>query len=209
MPRAATSLAEILGARHVVRGIAGSPKPAGRWSLDALRGGVAELRAAGAGAQLTAALLAVRDAQRGGEAAAWITSAASSFYPPDAARAGIDLGALIVVRLERREGIPRAADRLLRSGGVGIVVLDLVSCGGSAPLAPAQASRLAGLARRHGAAALLLAPGGGSGAGSLVSLGGEARRLRGGPLEIRALRDKRGGAPLRHVEPCRGPAGLR
>jgi hypothetical protein len=210
MPRTVTSLAELLDARHVVRGVAGCPRPAGRWSLEALRGRLVEIRAASASGQLTAALLAVRDAQRRGEVAAWVTSERSSFYPPDAARAGVDLDALIVVRLEGAERIPRAADRLLRSGAVGAVVLDLASDERGAGLKAPQASRLAGLARKHDAAVLLLGAGGEEGGlGPLVSLCGEARRLRGGGLEIRALRDKRGAASLRHVEPCRGPAGLR
>jgi hypothetical protein len=209
MSRPATSLAEILGARHVARGVAGCPRPASRWSLDALAGRLVEIRAASASAQLTAALFAVRDAQAKGEIAAWLTSERSSFYPPDAARAGIDLDALIVIRLSDADRIPRAADRLIRSGAVGLAVLDLASDGGATAFSAPAASRLAGLARRHESAVLLLPARRAESLGPLVSLCGEARRLPDGRLELRAIRDKRGASELRHVEACRGPAGLR
>ncbi len=209
MSRSPASLAEILDARHVARGIAGCPRPASRWSLDALAGRLVEIRGASASAQLTAALLAVRDAQARGEIAAWATAERSSFYPPDAARAGIDLGALIVVRLKDAAQIPRAADRLIRSGAVGLVVLDLASDGAPADVPAPVAARLAGLARKHFAAVLLLPACGAESLGPLVSLCGEARRLGDGRVELRAIRDKRGASGLRHVEPCRGPAGLR
>ena len=55
----------------------------------------------------------------------WVTSAESFFYPPDVARGGTDLAALVVVRLAERRSIPRAGEKLLRSGGFGVVVLDL------------------------------------------------------------------------------------
>jgi recombination protein RecA len=211
MPRPAPSLADIVGARHVDRGAALCPRPASRWSLDSLAGRLVELAAKEASAHVTAAFTVVRGAQRRGEIAAWITSTESGFFPPDAAAAGVDLDALIVVRLEAAEQIPRAADRLIRSGALGLAVLDLGSDGrADAPFPAAYASRLAGLARTHGTAVLLLTGAGRTAdLGPLVSLRSEARRRGAREIEIRALRDTRGGVGLRHVEPCRGPAGLR
>jgi len=211
MPRAVSSLAEILDARYVDRGVARSPRPAPRWCLEALAGRLVELGAEEAPAQLTAAFTAVLDAQRRGEIAAWVTSSRSSFFPPDAAEAGVDLDTLIVIRLSAAADIPRAADRLIRSGALGLAVLDLASDdGAAAPFPAAYESRLAGLARAHGTAVILLTDGDrGMRLGPLVSLRGEARRRGAHQLEIRALRDKRGAAGMRHVEPCRGPAGLR
>ena len=211
MPRPALSLADIVGARHVDRGAALCPRPASRWSLDSLAGRLVELVAAEASAHVTAAFTAVLDAQRRGEIAAWLTSAQSGFFPPDAAAAGVDLDALIVVRLSAAADIPRAADRLIRSGALSLAVLDLGSTERAAePFPAAYASRLAGLARTHGTAVILLTGAGRkAGLGPLVSLRGEARRRGALELEIRALRDKRGRAGMRHVEPCRGPAGLR
>jgi recombination protein RecA len=212
MPRPVSSLADILEARYVDRGAARSLRPAPRWCLEALAGRLVELGATEAPAQITAAFFAVLDAQRHGEIAAWVTSARSSFFPPDAAAAGVDLDALIVVRLSAVAQIPRAADRLIRSGALGLAVLDLASDeGAAAPPFPAPyEARLAGLARAHNTAVILLTDGDREmHLGPLVSLRGEARRRGAHQLEIRALRDKRGAAGMRHVEPCRGPAGLR
>ena len=211
MSRPVSSLADILDARYVDRGVARTPRPAPRWSFEALAGRLVELGAGAAPAQLTAAFTMVLDAQRRGEIAAWVTAVHSSFFPPDAAAAGIDLDALIVVRLAAAAEIPRAADRLIRSGALGLAVLDLSSGkGAAAPFPQAYESRLAGLARLHGTAVILLTDADlGTRLGPLVSLRGEARRRGALELEIRALRDKRGAVGMRHVEPCRGPAGLR
>jgi recombination protein RecA len=211
MARPVSSLAELVGSRRVDRGAALCPRPASRWSLDALAGRLAEIGAKDAPAQLTAAFTAVLAAQRRGEIAAWLTSSQSGFFPPDAAAAGIDLDALIVVRLPAAADIPRAADRLIRSGALGLAVLDLASdAGAAAPFPAPYEARLAGLARAHGTAVLLLTPPGRAAElGPLVSLRSEARRREARELEIRFVRDKRGGAGVRHVEPCRGPAGLR
>ena len=51
----------------------------------------------------------------GAEAArAWITDRRSSFFPLDAAAAGIDMESLVVARLPGVRDVPRAADRLAR-----------------------------------------------------------------------------------------------
>jgi hypothetical protein len=75
-------------------------------------------------------------------------SVESFFYPPDAARGGTDLSALVVVRLVKAESISRAGEKLLRSGGFGVVVLDL----GAADIPMPLQTRLTGLAHRHHAA---------------------------------------------------------
>jgi len=120
-----------------------TPAVAAEWSTAALAGRLAELSAAGAAATLTLAFALVLDAQQRGEPAVWITTTGSSFFPPDAAAGGVDLDALVVVRVATAPQMFRAADRLARSGGFGLLVLDL---GDRAHMpAPAQ-TRLAGLA---------------------------------------------------------------
>jgi recombination protein RecA len=180
-----------------------------------------ELSSDAAGAALTLGLRLVRDAQLEGEPAAWITEDSSSFFPPDAAEGGIDLDALTVVRLRDARSALRAADLLLRSGGFGLVVLDL---GGRADLPMAAQSRLAALVRKHQSALLFLTEKGpqAPSLGSLVSLRAEALRRRssggGFPIhfdcELRVLKDKRLGSSWQHHswqhhEVCRAPAGLR
>jgi recombination protein RecA len=180
------------------------------WSLPDLSGRLVELSASADAAQLTAAFGLVLEAQLGGDRAAWVMLEPSSFFPPDAAEGGIDLDALPVVRVPDAHRAGRAADHLVRSGGFGLVVLDL----GSEVLPVAVLTRLLGLARQQDVTVLLLTKKAHDRPSlhSLISLRAEARcERRDGrdTLCIRVLKDKRGGPGWTHVETCRGPAGLR
>jgi hypothetical protein len=97
----------------------------GEWSLPQVAGRFAEISGSEATAVLTLAFGLVRDAQGRGEPVAWATATESSFYPPDTAQLGVDLAALVVVRVPKADAIARAGEKLLRSGGFGLVVLDL------------------------------------------------------------------------------------
>ena len=201
-----------------------------RFALAELAGRLVELSGDGASAALTLAMRLVLDAQQAGEPVAWLGSDEHTFYPPDAAESGIDLDALLVVRIA--EGIagpkPRAkagaaepplgqrlasaAERLLRSGAFGLVVLDL---GKAAALSQPMQSRLLGLAQRHHAAVLCLTQKaeGSASLGSLVSLHAQAVRVWLGKerfaCELRVLKDKRRGPVWSEREVYRGPLGLR
>jgi recombination protein RecA len=164
----------------------------------------------GTSASLTPAFELVLEAQRQGEPVAWVTPRESSFYPPDAAEGGVDLEALVVVRVSDARAVPRAADRLVRSGGFGLIILDLANAAIPTPLQ----ARLAGLAQKHHAALVCLTEKAekARSLGSLVSLRVHAQRK---PVaedrftcEIVALKDKRRGPTWVHTEVCRGPAGL-
>ncbi|MDD5307027.1 MAG: recombinase A [Deltaproteobacteria bacterium] len=226
MPVVATKLEDLVAARYLRPGAAPCPSAQGRWCRNELSGRLVELCGSRASAQLTAAFGLVLDAQRSGETAAWVTTTASSFFPPDAAEGGIDLDTLAVVRVPRQSDVARAADKLIRSGAFGLVVLDLTSAAAD----PRQQgpreravpdpllARLLGLARQHDTAVVLLAvkdrP-----LGSLVSLRVEARRRVLGSEEggrafkyevgVCALKDKRREPGWTHAEVCHGPAGLR
>jgi recombination protein RecA len=140
----------------------------------------------------------------------WVTSAASSFYPPDAAENGIDLAALAVVRLSGAGGIARAGEKLLRSGGFGLIVLDL---GGADIPMPLQ-TRLTGLAHRHHTALACLTEKERRvfSLGSLVSLRVHAEKRRVAEnrfsCALHVLKDKRRGPTWSHEELYSGPAGL-
>jgi recombination protein RecA len=181
------------------------------WHLPQLSGRLVELQSSGSTAALTLAFRIVLDAQLQGEPVAWITGRSSLFFPPDVAAGGVDLAALAVVRLPSPDDIVRAADLLARSGAFALLVLDL-GHGARVPL-PLQ-TRLLGLARKHDTAVLCLtqARSGTSPLGSLVSLRGETWRRRSAPgafsCGIDVVKDKRRGL-WKHVEVCRGPAGLR
>src|SRR5512140_855201 len=95
-----------------------------RWGLDALRGRLVELSALGATATLTTSIELVLEAQRAAEPVAGVMLGNGTFYPPDVADSGVDLAALVVVRVADTTTAARAAERLLRSGAFGLVVLD-------------------------------------------------------------------------------------
>lgn len=189
------------------------------WSLATLRGRLVELSARGATAALTTATELVLEAQRAEEPVAWIVPwspdlGTGTFYPPDLADSGVDLAALVVVRAPTAVASARAAERLLRSGAFGLVVLDLTAS--SQERLPDQTlGRLVSLAQAHDAAIVCITektPDTGS-LGSLVSLRAEALRARGGSggefeVTIRALKDKRRGPGWTQRLKARGPSGL-
>lgn len=211
-----------LGDAAAVPGAAGGPLRS--WRVATLAGRLAELSSREGAAALTLAFSLVLDAQRAGEPVAWLTADESAFFPPDAAQGGVDLDALVVVRLPAAGQLPRAAEHLARSGAFGLLVLDL---GEAARVPVPMQVRLLGLARQHEAAVLFLTrkQGGDASLGSLVSLRAEARQEPAAPraatgedarraavgaftCTARVLKDKRGGPGWRHVEVCRGPDGL-
>lgn len=111
---------------------------------------------AGARTSCAAQLLARRQLQ--GETAAWITPTHTSVYPPDLDGHGVDLEALLFIRLPDTTlpyGACRAAELLLQSGAFGILIIDLST---AAPPSHEQAwlSRLAGAARHHNTLVVLL-----------------------------------------------------
>jgi hypothetical protein len=130
------------------------------------------------------------------------------------AEAGVDLETLMVVRAADACAAARSADQLVRSGVLGLVVLDLHVSRGDTRVPPALLTRLLGLAQKHHTAVLLLTdtPAALPSISSLVSLRAEAQRsFRDGAWEVRVgvIKDKRcppGGA---HLEVRRGPAGVR
>lgn len=206
----------------------GSAAPASEpWRLDALRGRLVELSARGAAATLTAAIELVVEAQQAAEPVAWVTLGNATFFPPDAAASGVDLAALAVVRVHDATAAARAAERLLRSGGFGLVVIDFG--GGSfaqqgtqqgIEMPIAHQGRLVTLAQTHDAAVVCITekPGEAPSLGSLVSLRAEAIRLhapedkggseRGYHVALRALKDKRRGPGWTRTTKLRGPPGL-
>jgi recombination protein RecA len=180
------------------------------WTLGELAGRLVEVSSSKASAALTITFGLVREAQACGEPVGWVTSAESFFYPPDAARGGTDLSALVVVRLAKVESISRAGEKLLRSGGFGVVVLDLGA--GDIPM-PLQ-TRLTGLAHRHHTALVCLTEKSGAAfsLGSLVSLRAHAEKKRTSDnrfaCALRVLKDKRRGPTWHYEELYTGPAGL-
>lgn len=212
-----------------------------RFAWAELAGRLVELSGDGASAALTLAMRLVLDAQEVGEPVAWLGSDEEGFYPPDAAESGVDLESLVVVRVSPQPsaassgavaspagskvrgkaagGAPAfgqrvavAAERLLRSGAFGLVVLDL---GKDVALSQPMQSRLLGLAQHHHAVVLCLTrkAEASPSLGSLVSLHASAVRIWLGKerfaCELRVHKDKRRGPVWSEREVYRGPLGLR
>lgn len=184
--------------------------PRTHWCLAEVAGRLVEISGGAASAALTLTFALVREAQQLGEPVAWVTLAEHSFYPPDVAQGGTDLAALVVVRLARADSIARAGEKLLRSGGFGVVVLDL---GGADIPMPLQ-TRLTGLAHHHHTALICLTEKahGAFSLGSLVSLRAHAEKknVEGNRFAcaLRVLKDKRRGPTWNYEELYSGPAGL-
>jgi recombination protein RecA len=182
-------------------------------------GRLIELVGGGASARLTTAVGCLRMAQLRGETTAWVQRAGGSLFPPDLHDSGVDLDALVVVQVPLRAGAHgpvKAAELLLRSGGFGMVVVDLSAepRGSALERDSAWQGRLCGMAREHGSWIVLLGPDGARRGvfGPLVSLCLEPRRQRVGPgaftLEPHVLKDKSGLLGPLLAEPCQGPAGV-
>jgi recombination protein RecA len=195
----------------------GEPETAAKWELATLRGRLVELSARGASATLTTAMDIVVEAQTQHEPVVWITLTTGSFYPPDVAECGIDLAALVVVRVRDATAAARTAERLLRSGAFGLVVIDLGNGSGNDLTMQIQ-GRLVTLAQTHDAAVVCLTEKTEDTAslGSLVSLRAEALRARSHDgkareefaVTVRVLKDKRRGPGWTQSFKRRGPAGL-
>ena len=180
------------------------------WSLATLRQRLVEISARGASATLSTAIEIVVDAQTQHEPVAWLTLGNATFYPPDVADCGVDLDALVVVRVPDATSAARAGERLLRSGAFGLLVIDL---GAHADLNMQMQGRLVTLAQSHDAAVVCLTEKADDSAslGSLVSLRAEALRMREHDefaVSVRVLKDKRRGPGWTQSFKRRGPAGL-
>ena len=180
------------------------------WTLSQIAGRFVEVCGFHNSSALTLTLTMVLDAQRHSEPVGWVSSTESIFYPPDAAGLGIDLKSLVIVRVPNFDAIARAGEKLIRSGGFGLVVLDIDVAAIPMPLQ----TRLTGLAHHHHSALVCLTERHGkmSSLGSLVPLRVNAERKRIAPSEfacsLRVLKDKRRGPTWRHEQTYHAPPGL-
>ncbi len=215
--RGSAATAKILSLDEL-RARRGAEQADAAWNIATLRGRLVEVSARGASATLSTAMELVVEAQTQHEPVAWLTRTNGTFYPPDVADCGVDLAALVVIRAPDAIAAARSAERLLRSGAFGLVVIDLGSGNGNELTMQIQ-GRLDTLAQTHDAAVVCLTEKADDTAslGSLVSLRAEALRTRGdarGPangefaVSVRVLKDKRRGPGWTQSFKRRGPAGL-
>lgn len=211
MPASSSPLSSVAAPRNQ-HCLPSAESPPDHWQWSTFVGRISEFSGTGASAVLTLACRLVYDAQCQAEPVAWITRDTSCFFPPDVATNGIDLEALVVIRVVDNQAVARAADMLLRSGGFGLLVLDL---GKNEQIPSPLQTRLAALARTYTTAVLLLTqkPSVVPSVSSLVALRGEAQRQRltsdHFAYTLSVVKDKRWGPSWTHVEVAHGPAGLR
>jgi recombination protein RecA len=219
MTRASARISALRSADAFASDIDIDAKPG--WRIEFLQGQLIELSGHGATATLTLAFSLVLSAQQQRETTAWVTAATDLFYPPDVQAGGVDLGALVIIKAGDATTAARAADKLLRSGAFGLVVLDLgggrnkaIATVGDAGVTTSSLARLLKLARRHNSTVLCLTDKQRwqASLGALVSLRCQAIRS---PAEsgtfrcqVEVLKNKRGGPGWSHEEICRGPGGL-
>lgn len=146
LPNGVTTAKKLLPHSRAVRG----------WHLDHVLGRLVELSGGASSAALTLTVGLLVAAQRRGEAVAWVATQETIFFPPDLAACGADLEALPIVRVHRGFEAAQASDRLLRSGGFALIVMDL---GQQKSLSLSVQTRLAGLAKRYNTAVVLLTRG--------------------------------------------------
>jgi recombination protein RecA len=186
------------------------PRPA-FWTLAGVAGRLVEVVGVDDSAALTLVVGLVLDAQTEGAQVAWVGPVQASFFAPDLFECGVDLDALVVVRVPDAASGARAADKLLRSGAFGVVIVDI----GADPRIPTPLlARLAVLAQRaHAALIFLTQQAGTSSLGSLVSLRVRARRQRLAADRFRCwlevTKDKRRGPTWGYEEVRRGAPGMR
>ena len=171
--------------------------PSQTWQLEPLRGRLVEISGHGASAVTTAAVDLVLQAQIADEPVAWISVGEEMFLPGDLIDSGVDLAALVVVRVADLMVAGRMVDRLLGSGAFGLVVIDGLGCD-QPQLATAAQGKLLAQAKAHAATVVCLTVKSinQSSLGSLISLHVTTTRARaeaGVAVKIHALKDKIGG----------------
>ena len=181
--------------------------------LATVRGRLTELCGERGHPQVTLAVDLIAQAHQGGEPAAWIGSCTSLFYPPDATDWNLDWSALAFIQLQDTRRLLRGADKLLRSGAFGLVVIDLVGLD-HRRLSDPLMGRLLRLAKTHDSAVVFLTqrPPSAPSISSLVSLRTGARWLQIDPARLRSkftiAKDKRRGPGRTFCEVYDGPLGL-
>jgi recombination protein RecA len=188
-------------------------RPAGdvaSWRMDSLIGFLAEISEETACGAVSFAADLIAEAQNAKEPVAWVASQESIFFPPDLAARGVDLSAVAVIRTGTAADAFTAAEWLVRSWAIGLVIVDLEA---NTILTDAELGRLQKLAERNGTAVLFLtrkratAPS----LGSRICLRGAVARTHGTgySIVVTSVRDKRSNGGSRQSRQYDGPPGLR
>jgi recombination protein RecA len=181
----------------------------GSWQFANLVGILAEISEEMPSGAVSFAAGIISEAQGKGEPAAWVAVTQSIFFPPDFSQRGIDLSALAVIRAGGETDSLAATEWLVRSGAMGLVVVDT---NGSWSVSDGSLGRIQKLAERNQCAVLFLSrkrladPS----LGSRISVRGCITRTGSGRfgIAIHTIKDKRANASSRLSRQYHGPTGL-
>jgi hypothetical protein len=181
----------------------------GPWQFDSLVGILAEVSEEVPSGAVSFAAEIIAEAQRQNEPVAWVTGTESIFFPPDLRGRGIDISAVAVIRVKGETDSLMAAEWLVRSGAIGLVVVDLAAQGS---ITDDSLGRLLRLSERNSCAVIFLTRkrGRDPSLGSRISLRGCITRSGSGPfvIDIRTTRDKRSNSSSRQSRRYHGPSGM-
>jgi|SRR5208283_253812 len=179
------------------------------WRFDNLLGILAEISEEKPSGAVSFAADIVVEAQAQNDPVAWVTGTESIFFPPDLQSRGVDLSAVAVIRVSGEIDSLMAAEWLVRSGAMGLVIVDLEVHGN---ITDAALGRLLKLAEQNLCAVLFLTRKGSQdlSLGSRISLRGCITRSGSGPfvIDIRTTKDKRSNSGSRQSRRYHGPSGM-
>jgi hypothetical protein len=181
----------------------------GSWQLENLIGILAEVSEETACGAVSFVTEIVLEAQARNEPVAWVAGISSIWYPPDLSDRGVDLSAVAVIRAGGEEESLTASEWLVRSGALGLVIVDA-----DAGWKPSDASlgRIQKLAERNQCAVVFLTrkrPHEPS-LGSRISLRGCISRTgtEAFHIAITTVKDKRSNSSSRQSRHYHGPSGM-
>ncbi len=151
----------------------------------------------------------IAEAQSRNEPVAWVAGRESIFFPPDLHNRGVDLSAVAIIRAGSETDSLTAAEWIVRSGSVGLVIVDME---GHGDVSDASLGRILKLAERNQCAVLFLTrkrrqdPS----LGSRVSLRGCVVKSGDGSfaIDVDTIKDRRSNSHFRQTRRYHGPAGM-
>ena len=181
----------------------------GSWRLENLAGILAEISEEMACGAVSFAAEMILEAQSQNEPVAWVAGGSSIWYPPDLSARGVDLAAVAVIRAGGEDESLTATEWLVRSGALGLVIVD---ADGDWKGSDASLGRILKLAERSRCAVVFLTrkradqPS----LGSRISLRGCISRSGTEPfhIAITTVKDKRSNSSSRQSRRYHGPSGM-
>ncbi len=181
----------------------------GAWRFENLVGILAEISQESACGAVSFVTEIILEAQGQNEPVAWVAGVSTTWYPPDLAQRGVDLGAVAVIRAGGEYESLTATEWLVRSGALGLVIVDVE---GEWKATDASLGRIQKLADRSRCAVVFITrkrsqePS----LGSRISLRGCIGRSGSEPFHIviNTVKNKKSNSSSRQGRQYHGPSGM-